>query len=159
MDDFLDYTKIKISKEDTDLYLLLEEIEEELTPLLKKQNIITEFNIPDDEVYLDLDYTRIKQVFINIYKNSIEAKKENMKITLNTYKKNNSIIIKVSDNGIGMTKETLSHIGENFYTTKSNGTGLGVSLSKEIITLHGGKMYYKSIYGKGTDVFIELPTN
>ena len=56
-----------------------------------------------------------------------------------------------------MSKETLKHIGENFYTTKQNGTGLGVSLSKEIISLHEGRMYYKSIKDKGTDVFIELP--
>lgn len=159
MDDFLDYTKIKITKEDTDLFLLLEEVKEEIFPLLKRQNIEAKFNIPDDEVYLDLDYIRMKQVFVNIYKNSIEASKGKMKITLNTYKKNNLIVIKVSDNGVGMTRETLNHIGENFYTTKENGTGLGVSLSKEIVALHGGKMYYKSVYGKGTDVYIELPTN
>ncbi len=157
MDDFLDYTKIKVAKEDTDICLLLEEIKEELIPLLKRYNIKSEFIIPDDELYLDLDYNRIKQVFINIYKNSIEAKKDNMRIIMKVYKKNNQLVIKVSDNGIGMSKDTLEHIGENFYTTKQNGTGLGVSLSKEIINLHNGKMYYKSVENKGTDVFIELP--
>lgn len=157
MDDFLDYTKIKVEKEDTDIYMLLEDIKEEISPLLKQNNIISEFIIPDDELYLELDYNRIKQVFINIYKNSIEAKKKNMKISLKAYKRKNQLIIKVSDNGVGMSKETLKHIGENFYTTKQNGTGLGVSLSKEIISLHEGRMYYKSIKDKGTDVFIELP--
>lgn len=159
MDDFLDYTKVKITKEDTDLYLLLDEIKDEIKPLLKNNNIESKFEIPDDELYLDLDYNRIKQVFINIFKNSIEAKSENMKITLSVYNKNNLVTIKVSDNGIGMDRETLKRIGENFFTTKKNGTGLGVSLSKEIISLHSGKMYYKSIKGKGTDVYIELPTN
>ncbi len=157
MDDFLDYTKIKVAKEDTDICMLLEDVRDELMPLLKSNNIKYEFIIPDDELYLDLDYNRIKQVFINIYKNSIEAKKKNMKITLKAYIKSNQLVIKVSDNGVGMSKDTLKHIGENFYTTKENGTGLGVSLSQEIINLHNGKMYYKSQLNKGTDVFIELP--
>lgn len=157
MDDFLDYTKIKVAKEDTDICMLLEEIRDELMPLLKSNNIKYEFIIPDDELYLDLDYNRIKQVFINIYKNSIEAKRKNMKIILKAYIKSNQLVIKVSDNGVGMSKDTLKHIGENFYTTKENGTGLGVSLSQEIINLHNGKMYYKSQLNKGTDVFIEFP--
>lgn len=68
MDDFLDYTKVKINKEDVDLILLLEEISLELKPLFKKNNIKTKFNIPDDEIYLDLDYNRMKQVLVNILK-------------------------------------------------------------------------------------------
>ncbi len=159
MDDFLDYTKVKITKEDTDLYLLLEEIREEIKPLLRNNDIECNFNIPDDELYLDLDYNRIKQVFINVFKNSIEAKKGRMEITLNVYQKGSKVTIKISDNGIGMNKETMQRIGENFFTTKKNGTGLGVSLSKEIIGLHDGKMYYKSVEGKGTDAYIELPIN
>jgi len=159
MDDFLDYTKVKVAKEDTDLYLLLDEIKDEIKPLLKNNNIEAKFNIPDDELYMDLDYNRIKQVFINIFKNSIEAKKDSMEITLSVFSKDDLVTIKVSDNGIGMDKDTLERIGENFFTTKRNGTGLGVSLSKEIISLHSGKMYYKSVKGKGTDVYIELPIN
>ena len=71
MDDFLDYTKVKINKEDVDLILLLEEISLELKPLFKKNNIKTKLNIPDDEIYLDLDYNRMKQVLVNIFKNSL----------------------------------------------------------------------------------------
>ncbi len=159
MDDFLDYTKIKIVKEETDLYLLLDEMKEEIKPLLKNNNIESKFNIPDDELYMEVDYNRIKQVLVNVFKNSIEAKKDKMKISLDVYQKNNQVTIKISDTGIGMNKETLKRIGENFFTTKRNGTGLGVSLSKEIIHLHSGKMYYKSAEGKGTDVYIELPIN
>ena len=62
MDDFLDYTKLKINKEDVDIVYLIEELENDLKPLLKKNKIELDFNIPDDEIYLDLDYFRIKQV-------------------------------------------------------------------------------------------------
>ena len=159
MDDFLDYTKLKINKEDVDIVYLLEEVEYEFRPLLKKNNVKFLSNIPDDEIYLDLDYNRIKQVLINVFKNSIEASHNNALINLNLVDNKNSITITIEDNGEGMSEETLNKIGEAFYTTKERGTGLGVSLSKEIIKLHGGEMKYESSLGKGTKVFITLPTN
>jgi signal transduction histidine kinase len=159
MDDFLDYTKLKINKEDVDIVYLLEEVEDEFKPLLKKNNVKFLSNIPDDEIYLDLDYNRIKQVLINVFKNSIEASHNDALINLNLIDNKNSITITIEDNGEGMSEETLNKIGEAFYTTKERGTGLGVSLSKEIIKLHGGKMEYESSLGKGTKVFITLPTN
>ena len=159
MDDFLDYTKLKINKEDVDIVYLLEEIEEEFKPILKNKNIKYSSNLPEDEIYLNLDYNRMKQVFINVFKNSIEASKGNEIINLNLLKSNNNIVISIEDNGEGMSSEVLSKIGEAFYTTKERGTGLGVSLSKEIIKLHGGNMEYKSSLGEGTKVFITLPAN
>ena len=159
MDDFLDYTKVKIKKEDVDLVYLLEEIEKELKPLFKNNNIKTVFNIPDDEIYLDLDYNRIKQVLINVFKNSIEAKSDHTTITLTIEEHKDNVQIIIKDTGIGMDEEVLSKIGQNFYTTKEKGTGLGVSLSKEIIKLHGGSMHYESKLGKGTSVYISLPLN
>ena len=159
MDDFLDYTKVKINKEDVDLILLLEEISLELKPLFKKNNIKTKFNIPDDEIYLDLDYNRMKQVLVNIFKNSVEAKSDDTTITVDINEHKDMVDIIISDTGVGMSKEVLEKIGQNFYTTKERGTGLGVSLSKEIIALHGGKIRYESTLGQGTKVYISLPAN
>ena len=159
MDDFLDYTKLKINKEDVDIVYLLEEIEEEFKPILKNKNVKYLSNLPDDEIYLNIDYNRMKQVFVNVFKNSIEASKGDEIINLNLVESNNNITITIEDNGEGMSRETLSKIGEAFYTTKERGTGLGVSLSKEIIKLHGGEMRYTSSIGKGTTVYITLPTN
>ena len=159
MDDFLDYTKLKINKEDVDIVYLLEEIEEEFKPILKNKNVKFFSNLPDEEIYLDLDYNRMKQVFVNVFKNSIEASCGNEVINLKLIENPNNITITIEDNGEGMSKETLNKIGEAFYTTKERGTGLGVSLSKEIIKLHGGKMWYQSTLGSGTTVYITLPTN
>ena len=159
MDDFLDYTKLKIEKEEVDIVYMLEELEEELSPLLLNNNVDFEFSLPDDEIYLDIDYKRIKQVFINVIKNSIEAKSNNMVINVELEEKDNEIEVVIKDTGVGMDEEVLNRIGENFYTTKPRGTGLGVSLSKEIIKLHGGCMKYESVLDKGTTVFIDLPKN
>lgn len=157
MDDFLDYTKVKINKEEADIIMLLEEVCLELDPLFIKNKVIKKFNLPDDEIYVDIDYNRMKQVFVNVLKNSMEASKGKLKIGIDIIKEQDKVIIKISDNGQGIPKEILDRIGETFFTTKERGTGLGVSLSMEIVELHGGKMYYESVEGKKTDVFIEIP--
>lgn len=160
MDDFLDYTKVEIEKEEADLYMLLEDTCDMTKPLFKKNDIKLNFEIPDDELYLNLDYNRMKQVFVNIFKNSIEAKDKNKKdnyLNVDVIKSPKEVTIKIKDNGIGMDKKTLARVDEMFYTTKEKGTGLGVALSKEIIDLHQGTIKYNSIKGKYTMVTIKLP--
>ena len=160
MDDYLDYTKVKIKKEEVDIYLLLEEIMESLDLFFKENNINLKLNIPDDELYLMLDYNRIKQVIINILKNSKEARdvnKNDLTIKIKTEQTDRYFKIFIKDNGIGMDKETLNQITNLFFTTKKNGTGIGISLSKEIIELHGGKIEYLSKLSLGTTVIISLP--
>ena len=68
-----------------------------------------------------------------------------------------NVLITISDNGCGMTRETLENIGNAFYTTKEKGTGLGVKLSNEIIEQHNGKIKYKSKLNEGTTVEIKIP--
>lgn len=161
MDDFLDYSKVKIDKDIIDIIMLLEELVRSIDGLLKDNDISINLDIIDDEIYIMADYNRLKQVFINIIKNSMEAKMENKKmvISIKTELVNDKIKIIISDNGIGMTSEELAHMGEVFYTTKCNGTGIGVNLSKEIIERHEGTLKYSSLKYLGTDVIVELPLN
>lgn len=159
INDFSDFGKIKLQKDIIDLTMLIEEIEGSLTSLFKKNNCKLEIKMKEDELYIEADYNRLKQVLVNILKNSIEAKKENRKLNINlTIREYKSFIkIVIKDDGIGMDKDNLKRVDEIFYTTKDNGTGLGVALSKEIIEMHNGNMKYSSILGKGTTVSIELP--
>lgn len=160
MNDFLDYTKIKIEKEDMDLIMLLEDLEDYLEDLFKKNGIKAEFNIPDEDIYIEADYNRLKQVFINLLKNAIEAKdsskKENI-IKISLESDNEFMKIIIEDNGVGMDKDTLNNVSEMFFTTKRRGSGLGVSLSKEIIEQHNGTIVYNSVKGEGTRVIVTLP--
>ena len=109
--------------------------------------------------YINGDYNRLNQVLLNIIKNSIEAvdieKKSYIKIY--TTLENEKIKIYIEDNGIGIPKENMKKISEPFFTTKQNGTGLGVLLSKEIIAAHNGKIEYNSEERIGTTVIITLP--
>lgn len=160
MDDYLEYTKVKINKEIVDIYMLLDEIIKSLELFFKENNIILKFNIPDDELFLTVDYNRIKQVLINILKNSREAfdkDKGEMVIKISTKLTKKYFQIIIVDNGVGMDSNTLENVTNLFFTTKKNGTGLGTSLSKEIIELHGGKLKYESEVKVGTKVTIFLP--
>ena len=157
MADFMDYSKIKINKEIFDINLLLEEIYESFLLLSGSKNIKMNYQDIDLEVYLFGDYERLKQVFVNIIKNSIESIQDNGIIDLEMKVFPKEVIITVKDNGIGMDKDTLANVKEMFYTTKKSGTGLGVALSNEIILAHNGKMEYESTLGKGTKCIIKLP--
>ena len=161
INDFSSLGKLKeLNKEEVDLQVLLEEIIIILNPLFKKYDANIYLNIKQD-IYLSLDYLRMKQVFVNILKNALEARKENepLNVQVEAKKSLNNIKIIIKDNGIGMDKNTLDRITEIFYTTKANGNGLGVVLSKEIIEMHNGTMTYKSQKDKGTTVTITLPNN
>lgn len=155
LQDFLAMNKIKIQKEILDINLLLEDVVNQFEPVLKEKNIKFKHNICQDEVFIEGDYNRLNQVLINMIKNSIEAI-ENKGIIRIDYKIEDKFKIIIEDNGIGIPKDEIEKIKEPFYTTKKNGTGLGVSLSIEIINAHNGKIEYIPLK-KGTRVILELP--
>ena len=156
MDDFLDYSKIKIDLDIMDIDILLEDIFTSMNSLFNSKNINAKYNLLKKDILIEGDYNRLKQAFVNILKNSVEAVNEKGKIKLTVKDKANYIELVFEDNGEGMSKETLERLGEMFYTTKVKGTGLGVSLSTEIIKLHNGKIKYESKIGEGTKVIINL---
>lgn len=156
--DFVEYNKIKIVKEEIDLNLLLEDVYDTFKILVNANNIKLVYKDRNDEdIYLKGDYERLKQVIINLLKNSQESieNKGNIKIYTNIYIKYIEIVIE--DSGKGMDNETLLKLTEMFYTTKENGTGLGVSLSNEIVKAHNGELIYNSELNKGTKAVIRLP--
>lgn len=157
MNDFMEFSKIKIDKEIIDINMLLEEITDDLKLLMGNKNIKLTSNCLKDEVYIEGDYNRLKQVFINLVKNSMEAIENEGKINIITHSLKGYYYIEIIDNGIGMDEETLSKVKEMFYTTKVKGSGLGVSLSNEIIKAHQGTITYTSKLKKGTKVVVKLP--
>lgn len=154
--DFSDVSKLKIEKMPLDINMLLQDISDEAKMIFNK-NIKFDYSIKNNEVYIDGDYNRLKQVLVNVIKNAKEAVNKSGKVTLKTSIKNNNFIITITDTGSGMDKDTIKKIGTPFYTTKKNGTGLGVCFSKEIIERHNGEIKYYSTLGKGTKVEITLP--
>jgi signal transduction histidine kinase len=107
---------------------------------------------------IDCDGKQLKQVFINLIKNAIEAMPDggNLKINLKPAQKNN-LIITIQDEGYGIANCEVLNLGEPFYTTKKDGTGLGLMVSKNIINDHKGELNIQSKIGEGTKVEVILP--
>ena len=158
MSDFMDYSKVKISKDELDIIMLLEDIYQSFEILACSKNIKLNYNSEYDEVYLLGDYDRLKQVFVNIIKNSIESIDDNGIINIDVMlDKDKFVIISISDNGVGMDEEELCNLKTMFYTTKRNGTGIGVALSNEIVVAHSGELIYESEKNVGTKCIVKLP--
>lgn len=158
MTDFLSLTKLKVNKNILDLTVLLEDTCCALETLSEMNDIDFEYDIPSEEIYIEGDYDRLKQVIINLIKNSIEARKKDSKEKIRlSVEIGDNINIVIEDNGVGMNEEVLKRVGESFFTTKNNGTGLGVKLSKEIIEAHDGEIIYDSKEGEYTIVTVTLP--
>lgn len=156
LNDFMQFTKINLEKEEIDFNILLDDVKQIVRPLFENKDIKYKFKTEED-IFLYADYNRLKQVILNLIKNGIEACKNNGIVSITTYKDEEKLYVIIKDNGIGMTREEMNKIITPFYTTKENGTGLGVCLSKEIIEAHKGKLSYSSIKNKETIAKIVLP--
>lgn len=155
MDDFMNYTKIKVKLDIIDINMLLSEVLESFSLIFKINNVDLINKVTDDEIYINGDYYRLKQVFINLIKNGIESfDGKNGKLEIKSKENNKEVIISIIDNGCGMDEEVFKNINKMFYTTKKNGTGIGLPLSNEIIKLHNGRINLYSKKGEGTTVEI-----
>lgn len=129
----------------------------EMKTLMREQvaqkHVRIKVDVPQDRLLLSADRSMIEQVLINLIKNASEAVQEQPepKIILRAYLDERSrISIEVEDNGSGMTQEALTKIFIPFYSTKKSGSGIGLSLSRQIMRLHKGSISVQSELGKGT---------
>ncbi len=107
------------------------------------------------EVYVNSD--KIKQVLINLVRNAGHASPPKSTITIQVEVSGENQILKITDQGSGITEEVAKHIWEPFFTTKKQGTGLGLDICKRIIESHNGKIWFESEVNKGTTFFVQLP--
>jgi len=153
--DFLEFSKGKESLQlmNVDVKQLILETVNFLKEKAGKKGI--EIEVSGEEVCIKCDPMKIKRVFTNILLNSIESMEEG-KITINT-KINKNVTIIVEDNGPGMAPEVREKIFDPFFTLKSGGTGLGMTIVKKIINDHNGTILVEGEEDYGTTVTITLP--
>ena len=138
---------------------LFESINQLMQPTLDQKNIDLQIVLKDTGIMLEADTNLIEQVLINLVVNSIEAvkDKEGAKIVLSAYRDlNNKMVISVADNGTGMPAEVIDKIFIPFFSTKKNGSGIGLSLSKQIMMLHRGNIQIHSVEGVGTSFLLHF---
>ncbi|MBM6616612.1 ATP-binding protein [Bacillus suaedaesalsae] len=144
--------------EDTNVAQVIENTVELLMPQAHMNNIQFNMIFEDSELFITCEKNQIKQVFLNIIKNAIEAmpKGGNIDITLTNGTEHNCVI-SFQDYGSGIPEEILPRLGEPFYSLKEKGTGLGLMICQKIIKLHHGTITFNSKLGEGTLIEITLP--
>ncbi|WP_167578553.1 ATP-binding protein [Jeotgalibacillus proteolyticus] len=158
MTEFLMLAKPKASALE---YISLPSIIKETADLMQAQATLYDIELTveccDQGARLFGDANRLKQVFINLIKNSIEATSDGGKITLRYHSDSSAQHITVKDSGCGISEEQLEKINQPFYTTKENGTGLGLVVSLKIVEEHGGRVEVSSQKGLGTTFHLLFP--
>lgn len=126
--------------------------------LANKLNISLVLDIEDELPLVESDNIQMKQVFINLVKNAIESMDDGGTILIKARKTGpNNIVIEICDEGCGIDSNLIPKLGEPFYTTKPDGTGLGLMVTYKIIEEHQGTIHFDSTKGQGTKVYVTLP--
>lgn len=166
INELLDISKIEanamnLNKTEFSLVQAVEEVVNTVRPLAQKKTISIDTNVVDGKVVAD--FQKIRQILYNLLSNAIKFTPYKGQIGVNVFLKNSSFIIEVQDNGIGIDPKDHQRIFEKFvqienaYTKKESSTGLGLTITKELVEMHGGKITLESDLGKGTNFIVKIP--
>ncbi|HEY9402988.1 MAG TPA: ATP-binding protein [Pyrinomonadaceae bacterium] len=128
-----------------------------LQPQINAYRIEEQLDLPDTEVVALLDETSITSALINLTLNSIQSMPGGGRLTLKTSRSNGTSQLMIADTGCGMTDEQIEKVFEPFYSTKSQGLGLGMPYAKKVIEQHHGAIHIESRRDEGTQITVELP--
>lgn len=143
---------------------VLEEISQSVSEYIKSKGINIIFKTDIKEKYIACDVNKIERILLNLISNAVKFSNENSNIYINVLNKNDFIEISVKDTGIGISKNKLKNIFNIFYqadtslSRNAEGSGIGLSLVKSFVDMHGGKISVDSKVGKGTIIKLELPS-
>jgi len=145
----------------TDLDLLIKEVVVQLNPLAQREQITISTDLSIGIPFVRADGERIRQTVINLVHNAIKFNRPGGSVMVSTGSDKASVTVKVSDNGMGISKEDLPHVFERFYKADKarsrGGSGLGLAIAKHTIQAHGGDIWVESDEGKGSTFSFRLP--
>ncbi|MFP7472464.1 ATP-binding protein [Niallia taxi] len=146
-------TEIKVM----DLSKLLYDICTFMQSQANMENVMLHFEIMDKPLFCRCNGDQVKQVFMNIIKNAIEAVPHGGKIMVYAKEADGHALFEIIDNGVGIPEDIQDRLGEPFYTTKEKGTGLGLMVCYNIIEQHNGHIRFYSAKGVGTTFTVSIP--
>lgn len=161
----LDYERETWNKVELSIEDIIDDVLLKLNFSFKEKNQIIDLQIQDNLPKITADKDGIQQVILNVLSNSNKYTRQDGKISIKTLQEDEMLVIKVEDNGIGISKDDQIRIFERFYrvekgrSRKLGGTGLGLAISKEIIVAHHGEISIESEIASGSQVTIKLPFN
>ncbi|CAM3305140.1 ATP-binding protein [Paenibacillus lupini] len=157
--EFLVFAKPQADRyKEVDLYTIMNEIVVLLDSEANIHNIQMKTCLEPGVPPLRCESNQLKQVLVNVMKNGMEAMPDGGELSLELVRETeNMILIRITDQGIGIPEDDLARLGEPFFTRKAEGNGLGLMISQQIIQHHKGNIQYSSKLGSGTCVEIRIP--
>lgn len=167
IDDILDMSKIEAGKmelryERIDMYQMAHDIISTATPLAKEKGLRLNLFIRADDIVVEADRTRLRQILWNIVGNGIKFTKQGQ-VSLTIDQMHEDLVVEVADTGIGIRPEDVDIVFEQFrqvdgkLNREAGGTGLGMPISKNLVELHGGRIWLESELGKGSTFYFTIP--
>ena len=168
IDNMIDITKLdagffELNLQNCNIVNIVESVTLSVADYIKNKSIELTFDTDIEECIISCDYEKIERVILNLMANSIKFTPEGGSITVNMFDKGENILILIKDTGIGIPSNKLDIIFDRFrqvdksFTRNREGSGIGLSIVKSLVELHGGKISVSSEYGKGTEFSILLP--
>lgn len=148
---------VSLSPRSHDLNLVVRKVCQLLQPQINAYQIDEHLELAETEVPTLLDETSITSALINLTLNAIQSMPEGGRLTVKTSRVNGTSQLMIADTGCGMTAEQIEKVFEPFYTTKTQGLGLGMPYAKKVIEQHRGEIHIESREATGTQITIELP--
>lgn len=170
INNFIDMNKIesgffKLDLENKNIIEIIENITLSVVSYVESKGISIIFDTELEEKVIACDEDKLERVILNLLSNAIKFTNPGGSIQVNIYDRGNSLIISVKDSGFGIPKDMHSKIfepftqGDSLLRRRAEGSGIGLSLVKSLVELHGGKVSINSELGKGSEFIIELPIN
>jgi signal transduction histidine kinase len=158
LEGFLKYVgRTELNVVRTDINELVGEVVDFYFPQARSHSITLRLSFSKSPLFCKVDSVVMKQVLLNLFINAQQAIDRDGEIMVRTGKSVNVARISVSDTGSGISPDRLPRLFQPFFSSRANGTGLGLATAKRIIEAHGGKISVASEPGKGTEFTIELP--
>jgi signal transduction histidine kinase len=149
--------RLRISREPLNLSEIVRDYINEVKPMDK--DISIQLDIPKD-LYVFADRNGFHDIFFNILSNAVKFTSDGGQIKIIAHRKDDYILHEIRDTGIGIPKDKIEKIFDEFYqveTGKHGGTGLGLTITKRMVEEHGGKIWVESQLGKGTTFYFTIP--
>jgi signal transduction histidine kinase len=164
----LDFSKMDTGKkkyyfEESDLVQVVKSSLEAYKFHIRDNGFEIEYELPNETIILKIDKDSISQAILNLLSNAVKYSEQTKFIKVKVWKNSTSALISATDKGIGIPKQELKKIFDKFYrvsennATETRGSGLGLTLTKQIIEAHNGKLEVESEVGKGSTFIIRIP--
>jgi PAS domain S-box-containing protein len=140
-----------------DLLALIREVAELMDSAFKEQGVVFHLHTPSEVLIFAFDPGQIRQVLLNLFKNSLEAMPQGGELTVTAALQAGTLVLELTDTGCGISLEQMRNLFTPFYTNKQSGTGLGLTICRGLISQHQGEISIESEVNRGTTCTIRLP--